>query len=57
MENVRLVDRYQNQKTTSGTLYVTATHLIFVDPAGKSETWVGISLLQDHPSSSFQRPF
>ena len=39
VENVRLVDRLQNQKT-SGTLYVTATHLIFVDPAGKHETWV-----------------
>jgi hypothetical protein len=40
VENVRLVDRYQSQKTTSGTLYVTATHLLFVDPAGKRETWV-----------------
>jgi hypothetical protein len=42
VENVRLIDRHQNQKATSGTLYVTATHLIFVDPAGKRETWVSI---------------
>ncbi|CAB4006198.1 Myotubularin-related 8, partial [Paramuricea clavata] len=40
VENVRLIDRHQNQKATSGTLYVTATHLIFVDPAGKRETWI-----------------
>ena len=42
VENVRLVDRHQNKKATSGTLYVTATHLIFVDPAGKCERWVSI---------------
>jgi myotubularin-related protein 6/7/8 len=43
VENVRLVDRHQNKTATSGTLYVTATHLIFVDPAGKRETWVSIT--------------
>ena len=40
VDNVRLVDRYNSRKPIVGTLYLTATHLIFVDPAGKKETWV-----------------
>ena len=40
VENVRLVDRFNARKPTTGTLYLTTTHLIFVDPAGKKETWI-----------------
>ncbi|XP_064637121.1 myotubularin-related protein 8-like isoform X3 [Lineus longissimus] len=40
VENVRLLDRFNTRKPAVGTLYLTATHLIFVDPAGKKETWV-----------------
>ena len=41
---MRLLDRFNARKPAVGTLYLTATHLIFVDPAGKKETWVGIIL-------------
>lgn len=40
IENVRMLDRYNNRKPSTGTLYLTATHLIFVDPDAKKETWV-----------------
>jgi hypothetical protein len=40
VENVRMLDRYNARKPSLGTLYLTATHLIFVDPDGKKETWV-----------------
>ncbi|XP_070554043.1 phosphatidylinositol-3,5-bisphosphate 3-phosphatase MTMR6-like isoform X2 [Ptychodera flava] len=40
VENVRLLDRFNSRKPSVGTLYLTATHLIFVDPAGKKETWI-----------------
>lgn len=40
IENVRLLDRFNSRKPSTGTLYLTATHLIFVDPAGKKETWI-----------------
>lgn len=40
IENVRLLDRFNSRKPSLGTLYLTATHLIFVDPAGKKETWI-----------------
>jgi hypothetical protein len=40
VENVRMLDRYNARKPSIGTLYLTATHLIFVDPDGKKETWV-----------------
>ena len=40
VDNVRLLDRHNLRKPAVGTLYLTATHLIFVDPAGKKETWV-----------------
>lgn len=37
--NVRMLDRY-SKTPSQGTLYLTATHLIFVDPDAKKETWV-----------------
>ncbi|GLH05028.1 Putative phosphatidylinositol 3-phosphate 3-phosphatase myotubularin mtm1 [Gryllus bimaculatus] len=40
VENVRMLDRYNARKPSVGTLYLTATHLIFVDPDGKKETWI-----------------
>ncbi|XP_021924449.1 myotubularin-related protein 8 isoform X2 [Zootermopsis nevadensis] len=40
VENVRMLDRYNARKPSIGTLYLTATHLIFVDPDGKKETWI-----------------
>ncbi|XP_028412790.1 myotubularin-related protein 8-like [Dendronephthya gigantea] len=59
VENVRLIDRHQNQKATSGTLYVTATHLIFVDPAGKRERWIihhHIQVVEKLPLSTVGSP-
>lgn len=40
VENVRMLDRFDSKLPSKGTLYLTATHLIFVDPEGKKETWV-----------------
>jgi len=40
VDGVKLLDRFSNRKAVTGTLYLTATHLIFVDPDGKRETWV-----------------
>ncbi|XP_071951261.1 phosphatidylinositol-3,5-bisphosphate 3-phosphatase MTMR6-like [Antedon mediterranea] len=40
IDNVRLVDRFHSRKPAMGALYLTATHLIFSDPAGKKETWI-----------------
>ncbi|XP_050544918.1 myotubularin-related protein 6 isoform X2 [Daktulosphaira vitifoliae] len=40
IENVRMLDRYNSKKTLVGTLYLTATHLIFFDPENKKESWV-----------------
>ncbi|XP_039294729.1 myotubularin-related protein 6 isoform X1 [Nilaparvata lugens] len=40
VENVRLLDKYNSRKFSQGNLYLTATHLIFVDPDNKKETWV-----------------
>ncbi len=39
VENVRLLEKFSKAPST-GTLYLTATHLIFVDPDNKKETWV-----------------
>nr|XP_023012952.1 myotubularin-related protein 8 [Leptinotarsa decemlineata] len=39
VENVRMLDRY-SKTPSQGTLYLTATHLIFVDPDAKKETWI-----------------
>ncbi|XP_028932179.1 myotubularin-related protein 7 isoform X2 [Ornithorhynchus anatinus] len=42
VENVRLVDRISARKAATGTLYLTATHVIFVEnvPETRRETWV-----------------
>ncbi|XP_037941946.1 uncharacterized protein LOC119674861 [Teleopsis dalmanni] len=40
VENVRMIDRYNSKNPTVGTLYLTATHLIFVEPDSNKETWV-----------------
>ncbi|XP_015599450.1 myotubularin-related protein 6 isoform X2 [Cephus cinctus] len=39
VENVRMLDKYSNNHTV-GTLYPTATHLLFVDLNGKKEIWI-----------------
>ena len=39
VENVKMLNKYNNNYS-SGTLYLTATHLIFVGPDCKKETWV-----------------
>lgn len=46
VENVKLLDRYTNRKAASGTLYLTATHLIYVDASAevRKETWVCVML-------------
>lgn len=41
VDNVRMIDRYNVKNPTIGTLYITATHIIFVDPETNKETWVG----------------
>ncbi|KAK3099384.1 hypothetical protein FSP39_003635, partial [Pinctada imbricata] len=40
VDNVKLIERYVTRKPSVGTLYLTTTHLIFVDSAGKRETWI-----------------
>ncbi|KAM6149803.1 phosphatidylinositol-3-phosphate phosphatase MTMR7 [Erethizon dorsatum] len=42
VENVRLVDRVSSKKPALGTLYLTATHVIFVEnaPDTRKETWI-----------------
>ncbi|XP_015666239.1 myotubularin-related protein 8 [Protobothrops mucrosquamatus] len=42
VENVKLLDRYTNKKAANGTLYLTATHLIYVDTSTevRKETWI-----------------
>ncbi|XP_007109969.1 phosphatidylinositol-3-phosphate phosphatase MTMR7 isoform X6 [Physeter macrocephalus] len=42
VENVRLVDRISSKKAAVGTLYLTATHVIFVEnaPDTRKETWI-----------------
>ncbi|KAM8952874.1 phosphatidylinositol-3,5-bisphosphate 3-phosphatase MTMR8 [Pelodytes ibericus] len=42
VENVKLLDRYTNKRPANGTLYLTATHLIYVDAAvgARKETWI-----------------
>lgn len=47
VENVRLVDRLSPKRSRAGTLYLTATHSIFVEGCGsvgsRSELWVAIT--------------
>lgn len=40
VEDVRMIDRYNTKNPSVGTLYLTATHTIFVDPEANKETWV-----------------
>ncbi|KAJ7310566.1 hypothetical protein JRQ81_007513 [Phrynocephalus forsythii] len=42
VENVKLLDRYTRRRPASGTLYLTATHLIYVDASAevRKETWI-----------------
>lgn len=40
VDNVKMVERFRTRHPAVGTLYLTTTHLIFVDSAGKRETWV-----------------
>ncbi|XP_053399742.1 myotubularin-related protein 8-like isoform X2 [Mercenaria mercenaria] len=40
VDNVKLLDRFSARNTAVGTLYLTTTHLIFVDSAGKKEIWI-----------------
>ncbi|KAL8587612.1 hypothetical protein ACOMHN_045301 [Nucella lapillus] len=40
VENVKLLDRFNVRQPAVGTLYLTTTHLIFVDNEGKRESWL-----------------
>ncbi|XP_052793921.1 myotubularin-related protein 6-like isoform X2 [Mya arenaria] len=40
VENVKLLERFSARNTAVGTLYLTTTHLIFVDGSGKKEIWI-----------------
>lgn len=40
VENVKLVDRLNYANPDVGTLYLTPTHVIFVDPRSKKEYWI-----------------
>ena len=42
IEKVRMLERFTAVEPAPGTLYLTATHLIFVDPRNKKETWVSV---------------
>ncbi|GIY09708.1 myotubularin-related protein 8 [Caerostris extrusa] len=35
-----MLDRFNSKKPNIGTLHLTATHLIFIDPEGKKEAWI-----------------
>ncbi|CAF1474994.1 unnamed protein product [Adineta steineri] len=45
VQNVRVVDRFNNRQHIIGTIFLTDKHLIFVDPEGKRETWILHSLI------------
>lgn len=40
-----MIDRYNSKNPSIGTLYLTATHLIFVDPDINKETWVSDEMM------------
>ncbi|XP_046395380.1 myotubularin-related protein 6 isoform X1 [Ischnura elegans] len=59
VENVRMLDRYSARKPSFGTLYLTTTHLIFVDHDAKKETWVAhmhIAVVEKLPLSTSGSP-
>ncbi|KAG9478523.1 hypothetical protein GDO78_013526 [Eleutherodactylus coqui] len=53
VENVKLLDRFTNKRPAHGTLYLTATHLIYVDAAAgvRKETWIA-----HHHIASVEKP-
>lgn len=48
INDVRMLDRYNTKKPLVGTLYITATHTIFVEPESNKETWVKRNVLFYH---------
>ena len=40
MDNVQLLNSVNKKKIAKGTLYLTATYLVFVDPDRAKEKWV-----------------
>ncbi|XP_067580500.1 myotubularin-related protein 8 isoform X3 [Pseudorca crassidens] len=44
VENVKLLDHYVGKKPANGSLYLTATHLIYVETSGaaRKETWIAL---------------
>ncbi|XP_002164142.1 myotubularin-related protein 6 [Hydra vulgaris] len=40
VDNVKLLDNVLKRKGTVGTLHLTTTHMIFIDPKGAKETWI-----------------
>lgn len=55
VENVKLVDRLNYSSPNVGTLYLTPTHVIFVDPSSKKEYWIllmHISSIEKLPTST-----
>nr|XP_048720730.1 myotubularin-related protein 8 isoform X4 [Caretta caretta] len=61
VENVKLLDRYTNRKPANGTLYLTATHLIYVDASAevRKETWIlhhHIATVEKLPLTTFGCP-
>ncbi|XP_054707043.1 myotubularin-related protein 6-like [Uloborus diversus] len=40
IEKVKMLDRFNSKKPNVGTLHLTATHLIFIDPERKKEAWI-----------------
>ncbi|CAF1610320.1 unnamed protein product [Adineta ricciae] len=45
VENVLVIDRANNRQYVSGTIYLTATHLLFDDPENKRQTWILLPLI------------
>ncbi|CAL8081785.1 unnamed protein product [Orchesella dallaii] len=52
VENVSLVERFSSRRNAVGSLYLTATHVIYVDHDNKRETWI----LHSHISSVTKLP-
>ncbi|KAK6637361.1 hypothetical protein RUM44_007777 [Polyplax serrata] len=52
VENVQMLNKYNNKLSSIGTLYLTATHLIFVDPDCRKETWI----LHNHIANVDKQP-